>query len=179
MANPRIRLYVAMSVDGYIADREGGVGWLDAFDTPDAHESYGAFIKDIGAVIMGRATYEQERGFGPWPYAEQRTIVVSSRALADPPPHTSSVTIEALPACIRELRAGDKDAWLVGGGRTVRAFQDRGEIDEYEIHVIPVLLGDGLPLFPPGGAPADLKLAAHEARGNGAAMLRFVKAGAS
>jgi len=173
-----IRLYVAASLDGFIADSDGGVGWLDPFDSPDTTASYEAFIAQIGTIVMGRTTFDQVLTFGEWPYAGQRTLVLTSRPLSNPPPDTEALSMSALPDAIPGLRAESRDVWLVGGGQTVRAFLDLGAIDEIELYVMPVILGAGLPLFPSGGELAGLKsvgLRLEEMRplAGGMAMLRY------
>ena len=69
--------YIAASLDGYIADADGGVGWLEAFNQPDEDYGYGAFYRTLSAVISGRRTYEQALGFGEWPYEGVTTVVIS------------------------------------------------------------------------------------------------------
>ena len=89
-----IRSYIAASLDGFIADRNGGIDWLTPF--AELELGYADFIAGIGATVMGRRTYEQIISFGgPWPYARQTSLVVTGRALGDAPQNVQ--------ACIREL----------------------------------------------------------------------------
>ncbi len=110
-----IRLYVATSLDGRVADGEGGVGWLDDFDTPEHSASYTAFTKNIETIVMGRTTFDQVLTFGTWPYAGMRTLVVTSRPIKQPPPDTGrppdtdTVGLEQFDRVIEELRARDRD----------------------------------------------------------------------
>ena len=76
--------YVAVSVDGFIADRDGGVGWLDAYSSPEL--GYDAFLAQVGAVVIGRSTYEQMLTFGPWPYEGRDGLIVTSRPLPSQTP---------------------------------------------------------------------------------------------
>ena len=144
-----LRVYIAVSLDGYIADEDGGVAWLDPYFSPEI--DFTAFIRTIGATVMGRKTYDQARARGEWPYADQRVVVLTHRSLDDAPPG-----VEAFAGDVRELAdrlRGDleetgKDVWLMGGGDSIRPFHDAGLVDRWELFFIPILLGDGVPLFP-------------------------------
>lgn len=161
---PRVRLYIALSLDGYIADRNGGVGWLDNnVDAAEGDYGYAEFYASVAALAMGRTTYEQVLGFGEWPY-DKPTYVFSH----DPPegehPHATFVTDPAgfvadAPWGEGDPGSGPRQAlWLVGGGKLVAAFRAADLIDEYVLTVLPVLLGDGLPLFPGEQPQASLQL---------------------
>lgn len=148
MSDATFRLYAAISLDGFIAAADGGIGWLEAYDSPD----YGmdAFLVSVDALVMGRTTYDQVRAFpGDWLYAGKRVWVLTSRPLeADAPAGVKAVAdADTLVATLRQ-RGGL--VWLVGGGQTIRAFFDRDAIDEVEVFIIPILLGDGIPLMTPG-----------------------------
>jgi dihydrofolate reductase len=168
-----IRLYVAASLDGYIAEADGGVGWLDAFMTPDAASSYERFLDDIGTIVMGRSTYEQVLTFGEWAYGDRRTVVLTSAELTNGPTGTETVSLDALPDLLAQLAEEERDVWLMGGGQTVRAFLDLDAIDEIELYLIPTLLGSGLRLFPRGTAVSRLQLAEVQQLSEGMVMLRY------
>lgn len=172
-----IRGFIAASLDGYIADRDGGIGWLTPFD--DVDYGYAGFIAEIGTVVMGRTTYDVVAGFeGGWLYAGKRGIVVTSTPLTDAP-----AGVEAwhagVPALIAHLRAQERDqngddVWVVGGGGLQAAFIAAGALDRLDLFVIPVLLGDGVPLFPKDGTPQRrLALEATESYANGMVRLRY------
>jgi dihydrofolate reductase len=177
----RIVLYIATSPDGFIAapptsDDPGGVKWLEPYR--DALEGFPAFLKSIGAAVMGRKTYDfvatQLQLFGSMPL-----YVVTHRPLGDTPASANLVAFAGdapgLAARVRkDVREGD--AWLVGGGQIVRAFADADQIDEWIIHVVPVLLGDGIPLLPPSRAELrSLRLAGTSAYGSGVVELRYLR----
>jgi dihydrofolate reductase len=159
MQKPLLRYYVAASVDGFIATPDGGVDWLAPFQ--EAEVGFEAFMRGIGTVAMGRTTYDQVIGFGgPWPYAGKRAVVLTSRPLGDAPPGVEARAGGAADLA-QDLRAGTQagDVWLVGGARAVRPFLDLGLVDRIELTVVPVLLGDGLPLFERSArAPQALRL---------------------
>jgi dihydrofolate reductase len=145
MSTPRFRLYIAASLDGFIATPDGGVSWLEPFQGDDF--GYDAFIETIGTVVLGRTTYEQVRGFGDWPYAGKRGIVVSSQPPGDLPDGVEQrcPPFDDLVSDLKTRSAGD--VWIVGGARTIGAFFDLDAVDGIELFVMPVLLGSGLPLF--------------------------------
>ncbi|MBB3771842.1 dihydrofolate reductase [Angulomicrobium tetraedrale] len=151
-----IRGFIAASLDGYIADRDGGIGWLAPFDEVDY--GYAGFIADIGRVVMGRGTFDVVTGFeSGWPYAGKGGIVVTSTPLANAPAGVEAWH-KGVPALIAHLRAREGenaggDIWLVGGGGLQAAFIEAGALDRLDLFVIPVLLGEGVPLFPRTPAP--------------------------
>lgn len=156
-----IRGYMAASLDGYIADRDGGVAWLDPFNAVDC--GFERFFGEIRTVVMGRATYDQTRGFSAdWVYAGKRGIVVTSKPLLDPPtdvvPWTSGIA-----DLIQHLRGlNDGDVWIVGGSQLQCALLEHDALDRLELFLIPVLLGGGVPLFRPGARTAAWQLDAVE-----------------
>jgi len=156
-----------MSLDGYIADREGGVGWLSAYEGGDDFE-YAAFIADIHTIVMGRRSYEQILTFGTWPYPKQRTIVLSSTALAGqtPTPNTETYCGQVADLAARlSSENHDKtpgDVWVLGGADTVGRFLKADRVDEMALFVMPQLLGDGVRMFPKGGVNKGVTLAEHK-----------------
>ena len=170
----RIVGYIATSLDGFIADPHENLDWLtQRTDMQLGKHDYNLFIKRIRTVVMGRGTYDWlVRENVPWPYAEQRTIVVTSRPLPDPIGQLETRTdIDALIAELRALEDGD--VWMLGGGRLQMAFMERGALDEIEIYVISQLLGGGYPLFPPTDFRKSIRLLSATPLGNGCARLHY------
>jgi len=164
--------YAAVSVDGFIATSDGGVAWLDAFDSREL--GYEAFLARVGAVVMGRATYDQSLTFGPWPYPRRRGLVVTTRAVADLPSGVAAVAPRELPAALATLRAqSSTDVWIVGGGRTARACLDADGLDELELYVVPRLLGAGIPLLGQGEGLVAVRLLETRSFPNGVVMVRY------
>ena len=171
---PLIRIYIAQSLDGYIAKPDGGIEWLRPFDTVDY--GYEKFVAEIGTVVMGRASYELARSFGDWPYPAARSLVITSRPLDDAPLNVTRVGAD-VPLLTTALRAsGGKDAWIMGGARTINAFLEVGAIDRIDLFTVPTLLGDGIPLFRSGRPPMDLKLVGTQTYDKGLARLSYVRA---
>jgi len=161
-----IRGYVAQSLDGYIATRDHGLDWLPPIDGFQA--SYDAFLATVATVVMGRSTFDVVAGFDPWPYPGRRCLVVTSRPLATAIDGVAAWR-DGVPALVRHLRAlDDGDVWIVGGGGLQSALLDAGALDTLEVFVMPLLLGDGIPLWPPGGATHRASLVAAEPAAEGA-----------
>lgn len=154
-----VRYYAAQTLDGYIAESDDSIDWLtgyegrfDGADSNEAQAGYDAFYEGIGALVMGSTTYEwvlaHSRG---WPYAGKPTWVLSSRKLERPEGEDIDVRIvdATPPDLIEEMRAaaGEQDIWIVGGGNVASQFADHGLLDRVEVTVVPVVLGEGKPLF--------------------------------
>ena len=169
MAEARFRLYMAVSLDGMIADADGGVDWLNRWDDVD----YGtkAFMAEVDVLVMGRATYDQVCGFGDWPYAGKHVVVLTSRPLADAPAGVEGTS--DLAGLIVELRDEAARVWIVGGAATASGFLAFGAVDSVELFIMPVLLGAGVPLFVGDGPEADLKLRQTRAWPNGVVELIY------
>ena len=121
-----ITYYVAMSLDGFIADRDGSVGWLDPFEGTGEDYGYAAFYDSVDGVLMGRRTYDFCRGLLEWPYPGKPAWVFTRGELAGLPPAT--VVTRQSPSEVVALmeRCGYRHAWLVGGGELASAFRAVG-----------------------------------------------------
>ena len=160
MPTPRVILYIACSLDGYIAAKDGDVSYLNPYS--DALAGFADFQASIAASIMGRQTYEFVRQFAPPDASGQPTYVLTTRRLGDVPSGVRPFAGEpaALVARVRrDLQdAGSPgDIWLVGGGHTASAFHAAALIDLYRLFILPTTLGDGLRLFNPA-VPATTRL---------------------
>jgi len=148
-------LFIATSLDGFIARPDGGIDWLFS----DADYGYAAFFDSIDTVVMGRKTHELALSFGP-PYVNRgKAGYVFSRTRAGSKDENAEFVAGNPKDLIRSLRTrAGKDIWLVGGAELVRDFLARDLIDEFVISVHPVILGAGIPLFPAPGRELSLKL---------------------
>ena len=147
---PRGTVFVAASLDDYIAREDGSVDWL-AHDAGGEDYGYDAFHAAVDVVVMGWNSFAQSAGYATWAHAEKRTIVLSRTRTADDIP-------AKLHDCV-ELHAGGIDALLhrlaterakhlyIDGGRTVQSFLRAGFVDDLIITRLPILLGAGIPLF--------------------------------
>lgn len=149
MSAGTVTLYIAMSVDGYIADANGGVSWLAEFEVAaddDHHDDYAAFFENVDCLVMGATTYEQILSFDGWSYEDKPTYVFTHRDL---PAATDAVEFVDRPvaAASTDLKERYSHIWLVGGAQLTRAFLGEQEIDEFRLSIVPVLLGGGVSLF--------------------------------
>ena len=171
---PLIRLYIAQSIDGYIARADGAIDWLRPFD--DVDYGYNAFIREIGTVVMGRASYEMARSFGEWPYQTMRSLVITSTPLDDAPPTVARVGGD-IPRLVTALRAaGDKDVWIMGGAQTINAFLRAEAVDRIDLFTLPILLGGGVRLFEDARPETSLRLLSTQSYDKGLARLSYVRA---
>ena len=171
-------LYLAMSVDGYIADERGGVGWLDDYAPPDGEGAgYRALLSRIDTVVMGRRTYDQivtELSPGQWVYDGLQSYVLTH----EPRQNLPEITFTDKPACelLKTLRQEPgKDIWICGGAMVARQLAEQGLIDEYELTIVPVVLGGGVRLF--GGGRTQRLAFMGSRQENGLVTLRFCRAG--
>jgi dihydrofolate reductase len=149
-------VFVGVSVDGFIARRNGELDFLPA-GGGEPH-GYDEFVASIDAIVIGRMTFETVLGFGAWPYAEKRVVVLSSH-----PVDLSAVRggkLEQMggpPAeIVAKLAASGAHHLYVDGGVTIQRFLRAGLIDRLVVTRVPVLIGDGIPLF--GSLPRDVRL---------------------
>jgi dihydrofolate reductase len=155
----KVIVYIATSVDGYIARPDGDVDWLSR-PSPKGNYGIGAFFKSIDTILWGRKTYTKGIEMGMKSSFDPRVKnYVFSRSLETPMLEGFELVKEPIKPFMRRLRARTgKDLWMMGGGEIIGAFLDEGEIDEFSIHVIPVLIGEGIPLIAPRHRSIPLKL---------------------
>ena len=149
-------LYIATSLDGYIADDRGGIDWLTEI-AGDGDYGYVDFLATVDAIVMGRTTYDQVLTFGDWPYFGKKCYVFTSRKAA-PDPNVELVKGDVT-AFVRRLRTTVSGSiWLVGGAGLADAFFKAKLVDKLVITVVPLLLGSGIPLFRNGSPRTPLRL---------------------
>jgi dihydrofolate reductase len=164
----RFAAFIASSLDGYIADAEGGMAWLERANAavPSGEDfGYGKFFAGVDALVMGRVTFEQVLRFPSWPYGALPVIVLS-RTLAELPagaPQTVQRFDRSLDALAAMASARGYRTVYVDGGQTLQSFVAAGLLDEITITRVPVLLGGGAPLFGSLAAPVQLALVASRA----------------
>lgn len=154
-------VYMAVSLDGYIADKHGGVSWLGGdLEDSDSMGSYPQFIESIDTIIMGYKTYHQiktELSPDQWIYQGKTSYVITHR----PKPSTKEIRFvsENPSDLISLLKAeGGKDIWICGGASIVNQLMAPGLIDRFHITVIPIILGDGIRLFETHRLQTSLRL---------------------
>ena len=144
-----ISVYIATSLDGYIATERGDIAWLEDFPNPtNSDYGYFEFISGIDAIVMGRKTYETVVNMRPWPY--DKKVFVLSRSLFEVPPELVD-KVEFMSGDIKTIakklaERGYKNLYI-DGGQTVQGFLKKNLIDELIISTLPIILGKGIPLF--------------------------------
>jgi dihydrofolate reductase len=150
-------VFIATSLDGFIARADGTFDWLPP---PAADEDYGfgPFMESVDALVVGRKTYEIALGLGGWPYGKRLVVVLSSRSIDFSVAQGANVEqMAGEPAeIIAKLAARDLHRLYVDGGITIQRFLRAGCIDRLIITRVPILLGNGIPLF--GALARDLPL---------------------
>ncbi|MEH6779834.1 dihydrofolate reductase family protein [Maribacter arcticus] len=151
-------VFIATSLDGYIADKNGGIDWLHSIPNPDNDDmGYVEFNKEIDALVMGRTTFETVLGFDvDWPY--NKPVFVLSNTLKEIPEalkNKAFLVKGKLAEILVEIHEKGFNRLYVDGGTTIRNFLKEDLIDEMVITTIPVLLGGGSSLF--AELPNELK----------------------
>jgi dihydrofolate reductase len=156
----RVRYAVAMSLDGFIAGPNGEADWINT--GPDPEFDFNAFYSQFDTILMGRRSYEFVKGAGGGGSTPGMQVFVFSRTLRQED-HPGVTIVDDPEGLMAELRSKPgKDVWLWGGGSLFRSFAELGLVDTVEVGVIPVLLGEGVPLLPPPAKRVDLKLTGHK-----------------
>jgi len=174
----KIKLYIAQSLDGYIAGPKGELDWLEEIPNPEQEDfGYAAFYDSIDLLLLGRKTYEAILSFGiDWPYVGKQSFIFSRSEHLDCPTPDSRQLKEIDSATIASLRQlSQKGIWLVGGGSLIQQFLAASAIDEMIISVVPCLLGEGIPLFPDSYSSSIWRLEATQSFANGIVNLHYVK----
>lgn len=176
--NKSLTLYIASSMDGYIAGQEGELDWLDQVPPdPDGDYGYSDLMNDTDSILMGSKTYEKVISMGlEWPYPNHTTYVLSSRSalhVASPKTLIWNHSLMDLWKQVQEKHA--KNCWLVGGGALIKSCLDENLLDKMILTQIPVLLGKGIPLFPESNSTSNWKLTEAKAFKTGLVNLTYIK----
>ena len=152
----RASVFIGTSLDGFIARTNGDLDFLPP-DGGEAH-GYNEFIASVDAIVIGRNTFETVLTLGPWPYGDKRVVILSSRPLDLSPARGGVVEqMAGTPAeIISRLAASGANHAYIDGGITIQRFLRAGLIQRLIITRVPVLIGDGIPLF--GSLPRDIRL---------------------
>lgn len=173
---PKISVFIATSIDGYIAKKNNDINWLTQFSPPTAENEdkdcgFSKFFSSIDALVMGRNSYDVVSHFDPWPYEGKRVIVLSSTL--------TSVCKQAelfngeITQLIKELHSDGIKHIYVDGGATISQFLNMGLVDQLIISIIPVVLGSGIPLFSKISNDKWCRLISSQAYSNGLVQLQY------
>ena len=148
----RVSAYIATSLDGFIAGKDGELDWLNESNATVPHGEdcdFKTFLDSVDAIVMGRKTYETVLSFGEWPYEGKPIVVLSRNAISFPPnvPNTVTRSSDAPQDLLERLANEGVEHVYVDGGITIQRFFADGLVDEITVTTIPIILGDGIPLF--------------------------------
>ncbi len=167
--------YMATSLDGYIADRKGSVDWLNAIPNPDQGDyGFSEFMQEVDSILMGSNTFRVVQSFGAWPY--EKPVFVASRSMRSIPNGFTdriSLVAGALEAIFIEMEDQGYQSVYVDGGQLVQGCLEAGLLHEICITRIPILLGDGIPLFAKTEREIQLKHEKTEVLGIGLVKTRY------
>jgi len=152
-------VYIATTVDGFIARENGSVDWLTTGEDVGSEDyGYQDFFNSVDALVMGRNSYELVLSFGSWPYGDKPIVILSSQQLEIPESISNTVSVmSASPSKVvqRFAERGYKHIYI-DGGKTIQGFIREGLIQKIIITKVPILIGSGIPLF--GALPHDIRL---------------------
>lgn len=169
---PEFVLYIATSLDGYIARSDGSIDWLPTADSDTDDYGYNEFYASIDALVMGASTYEQVLTFGDWVYPGKQSYVLTHRSLSSDRADVTFVQNGVGATVDHIVQHGYQRVWIVGGGKVASAFMQERLITEFIITVFPLLLGSGISLYQ-SVPEQSLKLIHAKPFASGAVELRY------
>lgn len=175
-SRPKISVFIATSIDGYIAKKDGDIDWLTKFSAPTAADEekdcgFSKFFSSVDVLVMGRNSYETVAKFDPWPYQGKRVVVLSSTltSVCEQAELFSGNAINL----VEKLHAEGIKHIYVDGGVTISNFLNAGLVDQMIISIIPVVLGSGIPLFSKINKDQWCRLMSSKAYSNGLVQLQY------
>ena len=173
--NRKVILYIAASLDGYIATHDEDLKFLESVEREGEDYGYGKFIKNVDAVIVGRKTYDKVLSMGfDFPHADKESYIITRT----PRPDIGNIrfyTGEVKELVLKLKSEPGNNIFVDGGSEIVHLLMSENLIDEYIISIIPVLLGDGIRLFRDGRPQEDLRLISSTAFESGLVQLHYTK----
>lgn len=175
----QVSMFMASSLDGYIARDNGSLDWLDAANdrvTPGEDCGYSKFMKTVDVLVMGRHTFETVLGFGgKWPYGDKKLIILSSKDLEIPKALLSTVShsSESPMELYSRLQAEGIERIYIDGGVTVERFLKQKLVNDITLTIIPILLGSGRKYFSDEQTDVNLELVSSHAYEFGFVQLRY------
>src|SRR5215469_10270582 len=166
---PRFSIFIATSLDGYIARADGSIDWLSIVHPVDEAHGYERFVSSVDTIVIGRRTYETVLEYEKWPYVGKRVIVMTHR------PEKALNAEEFYSGSTLELanRLTEAKRVYVDGGSVVSQFLAAGLIDDATISIIPIVLGNGIRLFSGGEGEHRLELEGSRSWPSGMVQIRY------
>jgi dihydrofolate reductase len=171
MTRPRCSVFIATSLDGYIARPDGGIDWLSIVEMPGEDYGYQEFFDSVDVLVLGRKSYDVVLGFPEWYYPGKRCIVLTHRPAESR--HGEEFYSGDVEALVRQLGESGVRRIYVDGGEVIQQFLKAGLIDDMTLSVIPILLGSGIRLFAGGEPEQRLSLESSRSWPSGLAQLRY------
>lgn len=168
----QVTYYVAVSIDGYIATSNGGIDWLSCVEMQNEDYGYAEFYDSVNGLLMGHNTYEQIQKLGSWPYGKKPCWVWSNNTIESTPSSVIETTSSPKEITQYAQKQGLEHLWLVGGGILAAEFANQHLINKYIISIIPVMLGQGIPLIY-GKQTHNLKLVENQHYESGLVQLTY------
>ncbi len=161
VSKPHVSVFIATSLDGYIAREDGDIQWLHDIEPPSPDEDYGyhKFMDSVDCLVMGRNSFQKVLEFDEWPYSSKQVIVLSN-SLQEVPKHlVGKVSISNLAPdqLLDKLASQAIKRIYLDGGQVIQSFLQAGLVDDMIVTRLPLLIGQGIPLF--GQLNKDIKLA--------------------
>jgi len=175
-------VYIATSLDGFIAREDGSLDWLPGSDGSTSDQEtgaddfgYQAFMDSIDVLVMGRNTYELVLSFGQWPYGDKRVVVLSNSltSLPNKSPETATLWNGSITELLKTLEADGATHLYIDGGKTIQSFLRAGHLHELIITRVPILIGQGIPLFGPLDEDINLQHLETQAYNNGFVQSKY------
>ena len=170
----KIKLCIAASIDGYIAQSDGDLDWLTKYPiNPETNYGYDDFYKSIDTVIMGGQTYRDILNMDfVWPYTDKTTYVVTRNSMGTKE-NIHFITKSIIEEISKLRKENGKDIWLVGGGQLITMLLASDLVDEMIITTIPVILGNGIALFPEQPKESQWELQSNISYKNGVVQAKY------
>ncbi|MEM1320289.1 MAG: dihydrofolate reductase family protein [Bacteroidota bacterium] len=171
----KIILYSAMSLNGHIARADGRVDWLDAIPNPEQSDyGYYDFYAGIDTTLQGNATYRQVKGWDiEFPYKDKKNYVLTRQQDLPPDENVEYITHNHIETIRQMKQMEGQDIWLIGGGQINTLLFNASLIDELILHIMPIVLPDGIALFEAIPAEKQLQLLRSKSYSSGVLELHY------
>jgi dihydrofolate reductase len=170
----KIIVHIATSADGYIARRNGEIDWLTNRPAPKDFYGLPAFERSIDARILGRKTFDLSVELGATFSGDKQHYVFSRHPAQNPAPAGVQFVTEPITVFVERLRKEPgKNIWMMGGGELISSFLDERAIDEFIISVVPIFIGEGIPLIAPRRLDVPLRLLSRRGYSDGVVQLHY------